>query len=520
MTQSDDNEINFVFERLSLDPEPNDKSKLKFTIRKKVFEAIDILKNKKKKRPDTKSIYELIKKNYNISISESEMENVTDEMINKKLIYNNKTDQGLDSLYKNTKIDDETSLDLSYLSESKNSNNFEEDAFCILSQILSQQFIPQATDLETPLDKTEVITRGKITNENFAVKFEAKMSAIKNYVEFEFSEVNKKINSVSENMNQLSKMFDIIKKDRSLVLNGIIEFLKNKLKSKDEMIKSLIETQTLVLETVKNSKANPTITQDEIGKNRSVEENPNKHKNFGKKTLIVKNLAPSVVLEDITELLGLNSTKYLRENYIIELPLNLQETNNKGYVYVTAPNHIADELVKLNGIELRGHHLIIEEAAAKAKTLNSNTINFTSPNRYAVLAPNQEEKEDNFEIIRTSNFDIFKNVRNDINKRNAVNNPQSPKRRSQVVVNKHPENQTSFRKSNVKPDHKTYSEATMSNKEKYNILIFSDSFPGKLRMYEFNKVLKNKNVKHLFFSRCNIRTSITVFRRKLANTRS
>ena len=103
-------------------------------------------------------------------------------------------------------------------------------------------------------------------------------------------------------MNQLSKMFDTIQKDRSLLLNENIEFLKNELKSKDEMIKSLIETQTLVLETVKNSKANPTIIQDEIGKNRkSVEENPNKHKNFGKKTLIIKNLAPSVILEDITE---------------------------------------------------------------------------------------------------------------------------------------------------------------------------------------------------------------------------
>ena len=102
------------------------------------------------------------------------------------------------------------------------------------------------------------------------------------------------------------------------------------------MIKYLIETQTLILGTVKNSKANPTITQDEVGKNRkSVEENPNKHKNFGKKTLIVKNLAPSVVLEDITELFGLNSTKYLRENCSIELPLNSQETHNKGYAYVT-----------------------------------------------------------------------------------------------------------------------------------------------------------------------------------------
>ena len=65
----------------------------------------------------------------------------------------------MDSLYKTTEIDDETPLDLSYLSESKNSNSFKEDTFCNLSQILSQQFISQAKDLETPLDKIEVITR-------------------------------------------------------------------------------------------------------------------------------------------------------------------------------------------------------------------------------------------------------------------------------------------------------------------------------------------------------------------------
>ena len=126
-------------------------------------------------------------------------------------------------------------------------------------------------------------------------------------------------------------------------------------------------------------------------------------------------------------------------------------------------------------------------------------ISFTSPNRYAVLASSQEEKENNFEISGTSNFDISKNVRNDMNKRNAVNNPKSPKRRSQVVVNKHPENQTSLGKSNVKPGHETYSEATKSNKEKHNILIFSNSIPGKMRMYEFNKVIKNGSIKYLFF---------------------
>ena len=79
---------------------------------------------------------------------------------------------------------------------------------------------------------------------------------------------------------------------------------------------------------------------------------------------------------------------------------------------------------------MRGHHLIIEEAATKPKTLNSNIINFTPPSRYAILAPNQEEKEDNFEITGTSNFDVSKNVRNGMNKRNALNNPKSAKRRS------------------------------------------------------------------------------------------
>ena len=45
----------------------------------------------------------------------------------------------------------------------------------------------------------------------------------------------------------------------------------------------------------------------------------------------------------------------------------------------------------------------------------------------------------------------------------------------------------------------TYSEAFKPNKEKDNILIFSGSITGKMRMYEFNKALKNGNVKLFFF---------------------
>ena len=115
------------------------------------------------------------------------------------------------------------------------------------------------------------------------------------------------------------------------------------------------------------------------------------------------------------------------------------------------------------------------------------------------------------------------NARYNKKKENEVQSPKSAKRRGQVVVNKHPENQTSFGKQNTSPGHKTYreaaksSEATQPYNEKENLLIFSDRIPGKRKMHELNRVIKNGKVKHLFFSRCNFGTSITVFRCKLAN---
>ena len=82
-----------------------------------------------------------------------------------------------------------------------------------------------------------------------------KISVIKKYIDCELSEVNKKINSVSKNMNELSKIFDTIQKGRSVLLNENIEFLKNELKSKDKMIKSLIETQLKQLHKTKYGKS-------------------------------------------------------------------------------------------------------------------------------------------------------------------------------------------------------------------------------------------------------------------------
>ena len=50
----------------------------------------------------------------------------------------------------------------------------------------------------------------------------------------------------------------------------------------------------------------------------------------------------------------------------------------------------------------------------------------------------------------------------------------------------------------LSPDDKSYSDAITKQKQE-NILIFSDSIPSRIRMYNYNKALKNAKAKHLSF---------------------
>ena len=69
----------------------------------KIYTAIEILSKKKRKRPDTKSIFEYLKKNDEIAdSSENQVEEYLNQMIKLNLIVNKKTGQRLDSFYKTT----------------------------------------------------------------------------------------------------------------------------------------------------------------------------------------------------------------------------------------------------------------------------------------------------------------------------------------------------------------------------------------------------------------------------------
>ena len=71
-------------------------------------------------------------------------------MIKLNLIFNKKTDQGLDLFYKTTEKSEEIPLDLSYLTESNHSNIEEENSQYDLFEMLSQPTIPIEQNIQTP----------------------------------------------------------------------------------------------------------------------------------------------------------------------------------------------------------------------------------------------------------------------------------------------------------------------------------------------------------------------------------
>ena len=80
-----------------------------------IFTAIEILHKEKKKCLNAKSIFEYLKKNETTDISEKQVQECLNQIININLFFNKKTDQGLDSLYKTTEKNNEIPLNLSYI---------------------------------------------------------------------------------------------------------------------------------------------------------------------------------------------------------------------------------------------------------------------------------------------------------------------------------------------------------------------------------------------------------------------
>ena len=84
------------------------------------------------------------------------------------------------------------------------------------------------------------------------------------------------------------------------------------------------------------------------------------------KTLYVGNLNKSISEEDLHEPFGLWNITYLKENCCVKVVLS-KSGLSRGFAFVTAPDHVCTELIKLNGIDFKSHRLAIEEALVKPK---------------------------------------------------------------------------------------------------------------------------------------------------------
>ena len=110
---------------------------------------------------------------------------------------------------------------------------------------------------------------------------------------------------------------------------------------------------------------NDTQNHDELCKNNQIQQHTQQQNQLGK--LFIGNINVNVTIDDIYELFGLKTTKYLRSNTYIEMPLN-RNGQTRGFAFVTAPDHVRNELLKLNNIQFREKNLIIETARSKMKT--------------------------------------------------------------------------------------------------------------------------------------------------------
>ena len=170
--------------------------------------------------------------------------------------------------------------------------------------------------------------------------------------------------------------------------------------------------------------------------------------------LFTGNVNVNVTVDDIYELFGLKTTKYLRSNTYVEMPLNLNG-QTRGFAFVTAPDQVRNELLKLNNnIQFREKNLVIEAARPKMKTAKT---------------------------IAKSNHST----------------------RTQVVVNRFPEHQDVFIGYKLVPGELSYNNAVKStwlnSDEQNRIIIFGDSIFRGIRFREFNNVIKSGYAKFKTF---------------------
>ena len=173
--------------------------------------------------------------------------NLLSQLVNCKLTINKKTHTVLDSFRLTAELQSEfrTAVDEEIQTENQNDVHEENLNERGSSLILENSILP--ININT-LNSSDIMNKSLLSQNKW--KVEAQVTAPKSYVKCEISIINNKIESLFE---RLDKMFSTENKALE-ILQEHISFLQKELTSKDEIIKTIIETQTSILESVSYQK--------------------------------------------------------------------------------------------------------------------------------------------------------------------------------------------------------------------------------------------------------------------------
>ena len=284
------NEIDAAFKNLNISSKDKNKNESitsdeLFLFKPKILQAIEYIREKRK-RPDTNAIYEHLKKTEASNIDKETIGNIISELINQKILeykksaYGNSfrliTDKEKDTLDEITSPDNIDNIDkndnqsdiginintqpFTYRNEKDITQEISPirepvinlDVHNPLAQPIRETEPVRNPDLHTPLpsNKKDHFQHYK---QQIINRLEAQISALKSHLKCEVSTMNSRIDLLSEVIeNKVNVLSDQCKNIE--VLQDNIKFLQMELKTKNEIINNLLDTQSAIAESLSLAK--------------------------------------------------------------------------------------------------------------------------------------------------------------------------------------------------------------------------------------------------------------------------
>lgn len=92
-----------------------------------------------------------------------------------------------------------------------------------------------------------------------------------------------------------------------------------------------------------------------------------------------------VAVNDLNELFSLTLTRYLRESCSVEMSINEKIWKSTGFTFISCTDHVSNELIKLNGIDLFYTSITVKETILTRKRVKQETGSSESRRRQEVV---------------------------------------------------------------------------------------------------------------------------------------